>query len=661
ITTAISTDFVNVNFENIDQKIQQLLQKAGACLLAEQGWYFRFDSEKNAFINLNYWIKNQNPDQKSIISTILPEEHSWMYQQLSTGKVTMIHRLNKLKKAAQKEKLLFKKHQIKSVIFAPVMVSQKLKGFLGFACTQKETSWDETHEQIMKVLSNILVNAHHSIDAEKLIISAKEQAEKANRAKSEFLANMSHEIRTPMNSIMGFSEIMLNTTQNAKQKDYLKTVLESGKSLLSLINDILDLSKIEAGHMEVSSEPTSLKLVIKELEKLFRPDLQKRNIKFSVVFDPDFPENIEIDEIRIKQILLNLLGNATKFTQEGEITLQTIVNSKKENTLDFSIHVSDTGIGINPQDQQKIFDSFSQQSGQDIRKYGGTGLGLTISKRLTELLGGTITLKSKPGIGSTFTVAFSDVTRCGDFPKNHETNLWDSQEIFFLNARILVVDDISYNRELVLAYLENNQVVTYQAENGRTAIETARAHNPDIIFMDIRMPEMDGYEATKIIKSDPQMSKIPVVALTASAMKHDKVKIMNLFDGYIRKPIQKKNLIQEIARHLPFQFEQKEQNSNIEIQDNSQTTKKKHQYKPKRWSDKERKEFSDLFFEKLKKQQDIIIIDELTDLSQKMKNFCKDKNIHFIDQQLQGLQNHLDNFDFENIQKELKSISEHLL
>ncbi len=242
------------------------------------------------------------------------------------------------------------------------------------------------------------------------LIREKNKAEEASKAKSEFLANMSHEIRTPMNSILGFSEIMLEDSTNQTQKDHLKIIIKSGNSLLSLIDDILDLSKVEAGKLEMRTGPADLRVLIHELIQIFQNTVQQKNIQLITEIDDSLPRIIMTDEMRLRQVLLNLIGNAVKFTSEGMVRIKIIVSNRRQGSLDLEIAVSDTGIGIPEKEKERIFDSFSQQSGQDSRKYGGTGLGLAISKRMCELMNGKIEVESTPGKGSEFRLIFPGIT-----------------------------------------------------------------------------------------------------------------------------------------------------------------------------------------------------------------------------------------------------------
>ena len=390
-------------------------------------------------------------------------------------------------------------------------------------------------------------------ESERRIEEAIINAESANRAKSEFLANMSHEIRTPMNAILGFSEILEEQLREDPQKhEYIKGIRNSGKGLLGLINDILDLSKIEAGKLDINYEPINPFAIIEEIRQIFLAKTSKKKLDFHIHVDPGLPQSLLFDETRLRQVLFNLIGNAVKFTSKGGVT----VNVKSEDCneehshVDISMEVIDTGIGIPEKELQLIFEPFRQKEGQSTRKYGGTGLGLSITQRLIGIMGGTMEVSSTPGKGSTFTVFLPEIQVAALSETTSEIE--ESQEkISFQNPRILLVEDIESNQKVIAGYLESQQINIVVAENGSIGVDKAREEHPDLILMDMQMPVMDGYEATRLIKKDAQLKHIPVVALTASTMKSDEVKIANLCEGYLRKPVTKAQLISELKKYLP--------------------------------------------------------------------------------------------------------------
>ncbi len=390
---------------------------------------------------------------------------------------------------------------------------------------------------------------------------ARVEAEKADRAKSEFLANMSHDIRTPMNAILGFTELLAEQIADPRQKAWLEAVQAGGKSLLALINDILDLSKIESGKFDINLEPVNIRNIIDELMQIFQNRIEQKALGFAVAIAPDVPRSLLLDEARLRQVLFNLIGNGVKFTDKGEIrlTVATETPSAADNRCDILITVEDTGIGIPAGDQQIIFDPFRQRDGQKFGKYGGTGLGLTISQKLVETMNGGITLRSTPGQGSTFKIILRDIAITGAIAKSEDKRTECIENRTFANVAILVADDIDVNRNLVKAYLEGmTDINIIEAQNGAEAVSLAEQNLPDIILMDIKMPVMDGYQAIKLIKKNERLKPVPILAVTASAMKEEKKKIKSAgFNAYLTKPLRKTELVCELARFLPFPEQEK--------------------------------------------------------------------------------------------------------
>ncbi len=379
------------------------------------------------------------------------------------------------------------------------------------------------------------------------------EAEAANRAKSEFLANMSHEIRTPMNAILGFTDLLDSIITNRKQKSYLEAIKSSGKNLLTLINDILDLSKIEAGKMELHYEPVDPYSIFYEIEQIFSLNISNKGLRFIKDIAPDIPERLLLDEVRLRQVLFNLVGNAVKFTEKGYIKLSArrILKGDEKSTIDLVITVEDTGIGINLESQARIFEAFKQQDGQSTKRYGGTGLGLAISKRLVEMMGGTVSVKSRFGKGSIFEIILNNISVSAVTIKLEKESSFDYNNISFEKALMMVVDDIPINRKLIAEYLQKTNISIIEAENGAQAILLAKKYNPDVILMDIKMPVMNGHNAMNQLKKDAVLRKIPVIALTASGMKKERTRITESgFDGFLIKPVQISDLFRELSRFI---------------------------------------------------------------------------------------------------------------
>ncbi len=387
------------------------------------------------------------------------------------------------------------------------------------------------------------------------LIDARERAEESDRQKTQFLANMSHEIRTPMNAILGFSELMESVVVSKKAKEYLAVIRDSGRSLLELINDILDLSKIEAGRIELNIEPVDLNELVQSVVALIAPDATGKGLELSVDVAAELPKCLLLDRLRVRQILLNLLSNAVKFTRAGSIAVKVCAEAATRDgqRMDLILAVSDTGVGISKLQQKRIFKAFHQVSSTDESGLSGTGLGLSISKRLAKLMDGEITVSSTPGKGSTFTVTLQNVEAALEEVSPHSAVLENEQDLDLIRAsRILVVDDNEVNRRLISEIFDGSHHEILLAEDGEQAIEIAHREKPDLVLMDIRMPRLDGRKALQILRSDAELPELPVVAVTASSLLNKEKALRKAFDGYLRKPFSKAQLFRELARRLPL-------------------------------------------------------------------------------------------------------------
>ncbi len=396
--------------------------------------------------------------------------------------------------------------------------------------------------------------------AQKEIRQKAEALEIASQYKSEFLANMSHELRTPLNSILVLSEILASNKHGVMTRDeidFANIIHTSGKDLLDLINDILDLSKVEAGKMEIELEPMYPYEIMDYVTKTFTPLTSSKGIQLQTYLDKNLPESIETDPQRVMQVVKNLMSNAIKFTEKGEV----IIRILRLDDTHISIQVEDTGIGI-PEDKVKIiFEAFQQADGTINRKFGGTGLGLTISRNLVAILGGELKLESKVGKGSVFTFILPHSIRVQDEkkdpiplpPDRPEENILPvpdhhhpyHTDAVFEGKKILIVDDDMRNVYVLSKILEEKRVRIIIGRNGREGLEKL-FENPDVnlVLMDIMMPEIDGYTAMREIRKDERFAQLPVIALTAKAMKGDREKCIEAgASDYLSKPVQTDKLL----------------------------------------------------------------------------------------------------------------------
>ena len=373
---------------------------------------------------------------------------------------------------------------------------------------------------------------------------ARDAAEKANRAKSEFLANMSHEIRTPLNAVLGFSNLLEQKLNDSKLQAFANSINTAGNSLLLIINDILDLSKIEAGKLKISCELVGISKLCSEIFDIFELKAKEKGLKFSVETDPALPLLIETDEIRLRQIMINLVGNALKFTDKGFVKVLVKALVKREDSVDLVVEVEDTGIGIEPKQKSLIFAPFRQYEKLNTRKYGGTGLGLAITSRLVNLLGGIIELDSAPEKGSKFSVIFRGLKYSNEEFLHDDVKNINIDEIDFGKKQVLAVDDVANNRNYLLELLSSINLETELAENGQEALDKAIVKKPDLILMDIRMPVMDGIESADRIRQHYKDSCPPIIAVTASIQTDEAKNLGKVFDEIMYKPVEANKLIE---------------------------------------------------------------------------------------------------------------------
>lgn len=374
------------------------------------------------------------------------------------------------------------------------------------------------------------------------LVKAKDEAEKANRAKSVFLANISHEIRTPMNVIINLSQLALMEEMAPKASEFIGNVNRAGNNLLGIINDILDFSKIESGSFRIDRQHFELFKLFEEIEEEFTPLAKQKGIGFGIKVQGDFKGEYIGDALRIRQILINIIDNGIKFTEQGEVVVEVEEKGVQDGEIILDIKVVDSGIGISDEQMEKLFKPFKQADESTTRKYGGSGLGLVISKQLAEMMGGSITVTSELHIGSEFCITLpletSSTLIVEDNALQDERRDVMSKLPMLENARVLIVDDIPANQLILEMLLANNKIHSTLAGNGKEALDILQRQRFEMIFMDIQMPEMDGYEATQAIRREPQYAKLPIIAMTANAMPEDIQKCNEYgMDACIVKPI----------------------------------------------------------------------------------------------------------------------------
>ncbi|HOL32382.1 MAG TPA: ATP-binding protein [Anaerohalosphaeraceae bacterium] len=382
------------------------------------------------------------------------------------------------------------------------------------------------------------------------------EAVAANRTKSEFLANMSHELRTPMNAIMGFTEVLSDDTLTQEQRCYVQMISTSSKGLLALINDILDYSKIDAGRMVIEICDCRIGELLTEVESMLRPQAMQKGIRFEVLQCDMVPETIKTDPLRLRQCLINLIGNAIKFTEAGHVYVN-VACIEDEGQIWVRFDIEDTGIGIPKDKQMIIFDSFTQADSATTRKYGGTGLGLAITKRLAELMGGSVRVVSQVGVGSVFTLTIPAGVKTPEAVWNKYKQIDELNEMMdtmkgtaMYIGKALVAEDNPSNQKLMQILLQKLGLEVVLADDGVGAVEKGASGSYDIILMDMQMPNMNGYDATRQLRS--RGVKTPIIAVTANAMCGDEQKCLDAgCDGYLSKPIDRTKLNEIIGQFIP--------------------------------------------------------------------------------------------------------------
>ena len=464
------------------------------------------------------------------------------------------------------EAALLHHYEMISIANLPLFLNKEFVGFFSIADCRQERVFTSDEMDIVAsaglmftAVINRNVQADRIAEANRKLESALEYALAASRAKSDFLSVMSHEMRTPMNAIIGMTTIAQNERDNKRKSYALSKVEKAAHHLLGIINDVLDMSKIEANKMELQYAEFDLRILLQKTTSLVGFRIDEKQHRFSMNLAENVPSFYNGDEQRLAQILINLLSNAAMYTPEGgEISLDIALVKKEEQICELRFEVADNGIGISPEQRERIFGMFERGDSSTNRKYGGTGLGLAISKRLIELMGGAISIESAPGKGSRFifTVKLPYLEKIeGNVPNSDAASSSSTANIKFTGKRLLLAEDIEINREILIAQLEGTELLIDIAQNGKEALEKIKA-NPDsydLVFMDMQMPEMDGIEATRAIRSLPANAskRLPIIAMTANVFADDIEKCLRAgMNDHIGKPLDMHTVYEKLAKYL---------------------------------------------------------------------------------------------------------------
>ena len=539
---------------SLDEQITETLKLGCRLLDMEVGKVGKQDPENNTSTFLNTVAPPDLPAKRGVV---LPLDQTFCNITFSADGPVAIHHVSESE---------YKNHPaasflgMQAYIGRTIFVRGKKFGTVNFSNRKPhKTPFSKTDQDLLSLMGAWISVTMEKQLAQEELKQAKESAEKANNAKSEFLANMSHEIRTPLTAILGYSDMLRDPDQSAEDIEHeIDSIIRSGTHLQSIINDILDLSKIEAGQLVIEELKVNPSKLVLDTESILGAKARDRGLSFDVAFELPLPKHIQSDPTRLKQILFNLCSNAIKFTEQGSITLK-LSYLAEQNQLKFVI--SDTGIGMSNEELQRLFKPFSQADSSTTRRFGGTGLGLCISKQLARKLGGDIQVASEINKGSSFTVTID----CGnpqtleliqtidEIARGHEQQLTEYSPVR-LNGRVLLAEDSPDNQNLISKYLYKAGVSVDIVDNGALAVEQARNKHYDLILMDIQMPVMDGLQAIKILRENAYHK--PIVSITANAMKEDRDKCLSTgADDYLTKPINIKHFYQILARYLADKHE----------------------------------------------------------------------------------------------------------
>ena len=545
-----------LSHENVYEAVNKSLRWLGEAAEVDRTYFFqsfRRDGELRVSQELEWCAPGvhpeiDNPELKDCPSFLDFEDP--FFQERPFNRI--IRELNDMPELQE----LLASQGIQSIMLLPVMSDGNFMGFVGFDDCTRERVWTNAELSLLQSFASSVGSAFaRKINAESLRLS-KEEAEKASEAKSLFLANMSHEIRTPLNSIIGFSELLSASALNERQTGFVSAITQSGVVLRDTINDILDISKIEAGKIELDLAPFRMDDLRSGLDAVFSRTAHEKGIQFSIDFHEEVCSVLEGDFIRIRQVLVNLIGNAVKFTEAGsvQLSIHPTSTSTKKQTLEFK--VEDTGIGIHPEKQKSILDAFTQEDLSITRKFGGTGLGLAITSGLLEMMGGTLNLNSEPGKGScfSFTLDLKRVKATADKAKTSaETASEAIAPLSIERHTIAVIDDGPMNlmlaRNVLESILPNAHIVLINS--GKHYIEQLPDVAPDLILMDVQMPELSGYETTGVLRQHAKFVHVPIIALTAGAVKGERERcIASGMDDYLSKPLNFSELRSTLSAYL---------------------------------------------------------------------------------------------------------------
>jgi PAS domain S-box-containing protein len=577
LLSSISRQFID---QEVNSAINFTLKAIGQFLQASRANVFKYDDNQSKAILTHQWCADQITSSINDIPELPVKTNPWFYSEILSGKPIQVPCVADLPPEAAAKKANLEKHSIQSIVAVPMMHSGGVVGFISLDIVHCSKVWSQEDITLLNLVGELIAMGQARHNAEEALRCAKEAAEAANRAKSAFLANMSHELRTPLNAILGFSQLMAHSSSlTQEQQENLGIISRSGEHLLALINDVLEMSKIEAGRTTLYQQSFNLYRLLDYLEEMLQLKAKAKGLQLTFEQTPDVPQYVKTDESKLRQVLFNLLGNAIKFTQAGSVTLRVRLGTRDwglgsreefsqspipNHQIPITFEVEDTGPGIAPEELDILFDAFVQtETGRQSQQ--GTGLGLAISRQFVKMMGGDITVSTRLGEGTVFTfdvqVGLAEVTEVQTKqPSQRPIALAPNQPKY----RILVVEDTQENRQLLVKLLELFNFEVREAVNGQEAIALWESWHPHLIWMDMRMPVMDGYDATRHIKAQPKGRDTVIIALTASAFEEERTVALSAgCDDFVRKPLQETVIFEKMAQYLgvSYVYEQSIQSS----------------------------------------------------------------------------------------------------
>lgn len=563
LVSCISRQFID---QDVNTALNFTLKAIAQFLQVERSCIFELSEDQKQISLIGEWRAERIKPLANYLRISNPNTLPWFSQKIFHGQIVQITSIYDLPPEATAERAMLQSQSIQSLVIAPLIHSSKVIGFIGADVVNFAKIWSEDDVSLLKLVGEITAIGIARHQAEEALRVAKEAAETANTAKSTFLANMSHELRTPLNAILGFAQLMeRDVALTSRQKASLATINRSGEHLLTLINDVLEMSKIEAGRTVLHSIPFDLHQLLQTLEQMFQVRAEAKQLALQFDIATNLPQYVFTDEGKLRQVLINLLSNAVKFTETGEVALRASASTINQEQITLDFEVQDTGKGIAPEEIDNLFQPFVQtSSGTQARE--GTGLGLTISRQFIRLMGGDIQVNSVLGVGSTFSFDIQIILA----KPSEVTPLLTNRRVLKIapnqiTYRILVVDDRSENRDIITQLLGSVGLEVRTANNGQEAIATWESWQPHLIWMDMRMPIMDGYEATRQIrKKASNNSAFPkIIALTASAFEEQRASILAAgCDDLVSKPFREQVIFDKLTEHIGVRFIYAEESEN---------------------------------------------------------------------------------------------------